>query len=190
MALSCGQIAKNIVASACGAGAVGLDNYIYLINYDDIDRANCVENNGVITDIVLKSGANGYKYESNHKGFEGTSALNRGTYAVAHDHSVVGRIFLNSQTIKDELNKLALGKFVAVVRNLNNVDEVKYEVYCWNNGLVCTAMDKNTTDGDGVFYSFTLASNEGERESDLPKSFYKTDLSTTESALEALLPSA
>lgn len=189
MALSCGQIAKNIVGSLCGAGAVGLDNEIYIINYDDIDRATSVESNGVISTLTLKSGKNAYKYTSNAKAFEGTSALNKGTYATSHDHSVVGRIFVNSQDVKDELNKLAQGRFVVIVKNLNNVDAVKYEVYGWNNGLVATALDKNSADGDGVFYSFTLASDEAAREADLPKSFFSTDLSTTESALAALLAS-
>lgn len=188
MALSCGLITKNLVGSLCGAGAVGLDNEIYVINFDDIDRSTSVEADGVISTLTLNSGANAYKYTSNAKAFEGTSALNKGTYATSHTHSVIGRVFTNSQDIKSQLNKLAQGRFVVIVKNLNNVDAVKYEVYGWNNGLVASALDKNSADGDGVFYSFTLASDDAAREGDLPKSFFKTDLATTEAALEALLP--
>lgn len=188
MALNCGQITKSIVGSNCNAGSVALDNYLYIVNRDDIDYASSTEADGVVSALVLKTGKKGFKYTSNNKAFEGTSALNKGTYGNSFDHSVVGRVFANTQDIKDEMNKLAYGKFVVIVANNSNVnEETKYEVYGWQNGLVCSALDKNTTDGDGVVYSFTLASDEGAREGDIPKSFFNTDLATTESALEALL---
>ena len=90
-----------------------------------------------------------------------------------------------------KLDKLAQGKFVVIVKNLSNAeDATKYEVYGWDNGLKCTALDKNTADGDGVIYSFTLASDENAREGSIPKSFFKTSLTVTETALSALLPPA
>ena len=188
MALNCGQITASITGSNCGAGSVALDNYIYIVNRDDIDYSASAEADGVVSALVLKTGKKGYKYTSNNKAFEGTSALNKGTYSTSFDHSIVGRVFANTQAIKDELNKLAFGKFVVVVANNSNAnEETKFEVYGWENGLVCTALDKNTADGDGIVYSFTLASDEGAREGDIPKSFYNTDLATTEAALEALL---
>ena len=47
-----------------------------------------------------------------------------------------------------------------------------------------------STDGDGVVYTFNLGSDDNARESELPASFYKESLATTEAALAALLAPA
>ena len=186
---TCAKIASSLVLAACVSAAVGLESSIYIVNFDDIDRASSTVTGNVISSLVLNTGANGYKYESAKNAIEANSPLNKGTYHNRFDHNIVFRVFSKTQSIKDELGKLAQARVVVIVENLNSgSDETHFEVYGWDAGLEMTDFQAATTDGDGVVATVTLNSGDNAKESDLPKSFYSTSLATTRAALEALLP--
>lgn len=186
---TCAKIASSLVLAACVSAAVGLESSIYIVNFDDIDRASSTVTGNVISSLVLNTGANGYKYESAKNAIEANSPLNKGTYLNRFDHNIVFRVFSKTQSIKDELGKLAQARVVVIVENLNSgSDETHFEVYGWDAGLEMTDFQAATTDGDGVVATVTLNSGDNAKESDLPKSFYSTSLATTRAALEALLP--
>ena len=185
----CAKITKSLVLAACVSAAVGLDTAIYIINFDDIDRSASQVSGNVISDIILKQGKYGYKYESARNAFEGNAPLNKGTYLNRFDHNLVLRVFSKTQEIKDELGRLANAKVVVVVENLaKNNPETLFEVYGWDAGLEVSDYQSATTDSDGVAATVTLNSPDNAKESDIPKSFYKTNEATTRTALEALLP--
>lgn len=187
----CAKIANSLVFAACVSAAVGLEASIYIVNFDDIDRSASSVTGNVISDFVLKTGAYGYKYESAKNAIEANSPLNKGTYLNRFDHNIVFRAFSKTQDIKDEFRKLANARVVVIVENLNTGDDnTHFEVYGWDAGLEVTDFQASTTDTDGVVATVTLNSGDNAKESDLPKSFYKTSIATTRAALEALLPPA
>lgn len=188
--MNCSNITKSLVFGGCGIApkAVGIESDIVLLNKADIASVEATGN--VVSSITLASGKFGVRYTSFKNSFEGSVAYNKGTYRNAFNHSVVIRVFDKSQDIKDELNKLINGKVVAIVKNTDAVDAVKYEIYGLQCGLVVTDMPANATDGDGIAYQITLANEDNEHESELPASFYAGSLASTETALEALLPSS
>lgn len=188
---NCANISKNLILALCAATAAGIENEIIIGNHDDIDFGECEVSNGVISALVLKSGKHAYKYSSAKNAFECQSPLVKGTYINTFDHQVVARILTKSQDIKDELNKLSQGKVFVLVKNKSNVDdEVKYEVYGFENGLEMSDLQNPSTDTDGVIYTVSFASADGAKESQLPLSFYDTSLTKTEQDIEALLPTA
>lgn len=184
---NCAQISANLALAACQNSAVGLESELVLINRDDIDFAGSTVTGNVISALVLKSGKTGFLYTSEKNAFEGDSPLNKGTYKTGFNHQLVLRAFLKAQLTKDQINALAKTKVVAVVKNKDNVSgETKFEVYGWENGLELNDLSAPTTDGDGVIYTITLGTGENQRESELPKSFYTTSVTATETAFEAL----
>lgn len=185
--MNCGKISKSLILASCAAAIVGVGKRIIFVNYDDIDREASQVSGNVCSDLVLKSGANGFAYESEKNSWETSSPLVNGTYKKRFDHSVLGRIFLRTQEIKDELIAMANSKVVAIVENLDNTAETKYEIYGYDSGLEMTDLQSVSTDADGVLYSFTAASGTNAKESQLPLSFFKTSLEATETALNALI---
>lgn len=187
--MNCSRISKNLVLAACTNAVAGIEPEIILLNKADIDSVAL--ESGVLSEITLKDAVYGVKYTSAKNAFEATVALNKGTYMNSFTHGVVCRVFSREQQTKDELNRLANAKVVAIVKNLDaHNDETKYEVYGLESGLVMTDLQFASTDGDGVVYTFNLGSDDNARESELPASFYKESLATTEAALTALLAPA
>lgn len=186
--MNCGKITSNLALASCAASAAGLDKSIILANFEDIDREATQVENGVCSEFVLKEGKNAFEYTSEKNAFEGNSPLAKKTYRNMFDHSVLCRVFSKTQKVKTELNALANGKVVAIVKNVDvHNDETRYEIYGYESGLEMSALDAPTTDADGVQYNFTLASGDNAKESQLPLSFYAGSLEQTETAIEALV---
>lgn len=189
MALDCGKISANLTLAACGSSAIGVHPEVILINHSDIE--NVTEADGVVSAIVLKDGTYAYKYETYKNAVEVSSPINKGTYITRFQHQVVFRSFVKTQDIKYQLNALANGKVVAIVKNISNdSEETKFEVYGLDNGLVMTDLQNASNDADGIVYAVTLSSDDNALEGSLPASFFSTDVETTEAAINALLQSA
>ena len=186
--MNCAKIATNLALTSCQASASGLEKTIILANFEDIDREATQVENGVCSEFVLKNGASAYEYTSEKNAFEGNSPLAKKTYRNMFDHSVLCRVFNKTQQVKTELNALANGKGVAIVKNVDvHNDETRSEIYGFDSGLEMSALDAPTTDADGVQYNFTLASGDNAKESQLPLSFYAGSLEATETAIKALV---
>lgn len=189
MALNCGKISASLTLAACGSSSIGVEPEVILFNHADIEEVT--EANGVVSAIVLATGASAYRYETYKRAVEVSSPINKGTYITRFQHQVVFRAFTKSQEIKDQLNSLANGKVVAIVKNVSNdSEEVKYEVYGLDNGLVMTDLQSGSADADGIVYAVTLSSDDNEFEGSLPASFFAADLAATETAIEALVGGA
>lgn len=184
---NCAQLSKNLILADCQNSTPGLESELVLINFDDVDRSESVVTGNVISDLILKETKKGFLYTSEKNAFEGDSPLNKGTYRTGFNHSLILRAFLKSQLTKDEINALAKTRVIAVAKNKDTaISETKYEVYGWENGLELNDLSAPTTDGDGVIYTITLGTGENQRESELPKSFYKESAAATETAYKSL----
>lgn len=186
--LTCAKISAGIVGAVCNGGPVGILPEVVLINFEDIESVTMAGN--VVSGITLATGTYGYKYESAKNSFEASAALAAGTYVNKFTHQLIFRIFTKSQDIKDQLDKMANAKLVAIVKNIDKTNgNVRYEILGLESGLDMSDLQSNSADGDGIFYTGTLSSADNAQESSLPKSFYVTSEAATEAAIEALLQS-
>ena len=83
---------------------------------------------------------------------------------------------------------MAYGKFVVVVENIDQGDEVPYEVYGLDAGLelVTNVRDLNEADMMGGFNLQLATAEGGSQEGSMPASWYVTSLAATTTAVEVL----
>ena len=184
----CGKISKNLILSACKASSPAIEPEIILINYADWKKAEKTIEAGVLSALTLGEGANGYKYTSHKNSIESDCTLSKGTYVNIFDHKLTVRAFIKKQETKAELNSLANGKVVAIVKNINSEDDnVKYEVYGPDNGLEMSELSSPSSGADGVVYSFSLASGDNAKESSLPLTLDAGRTQATDAIIESLV---
>lgn len=173
--MNCAKLTKNLAMAHCGVSNPALLGELILVNFEDWQNATITydtTDTNVITGIALASGAKGVKLTSHEKAFEGSYSMNKGTYVNSYAHSIIARAFDRTQDIKDALNVILHGRFVAISHNVSREDvRTAFEVYGAENGLLASAIEGNTTDGDGMIAQATLASDDAQRESKVPASF-------------------
>lgn len=193
MAITCGELTRGIIAVDCNSPLVsGLRTTAYIMNTDDIDRSTTVITNGVITDFQLKAGKSAYKVQVAEDGIMGMQTFVRATYSTGWTHQISLKLLDISKEVKDFITELQYGRVTIIVANkyikegLTPGDTV-YEVYGYSLGLQLTegTRDTSNADVDGG-YEITLSTKEGEKEK-LILSVFKTDLTTTETMLDALV---
>ena len=187
--IDCGKISKNLILASCKASSPAIEPEVILINFDDWKAAEKTITEGVLSALTLGEAANGYKYESHKNSLETDCTLSKGTYVNTFDHKVTFRVFSKTQTIKDEINKLANGRVVAITKNANVPEEdgVKYEVFGADNGLEMSESSAPSSGTDGVIYSFSLASGDNAKESALPLTIDAGDVEATDALVESLI---
>lgn len=184
--MNCGKISSNLTLAKCDRYAVGIVPDVILINKDDISSFQ--KSDGVISAINMKDSAVAYRYETYRNSVEASSTMSEGTYAARFTHEVSFRVFTKAQKIKRQLNAMANGRFVAIVKNISDdVAEVKYEVYGLENGLIMTECEAASNNAEGVVYSVVLASDKDAEENEIPLSYWAGSVEATESGIASLL---
>ena len=189
-ALDCSTITVGVTVTDCGESATpGTTGRLILLSYTDIDRTASTVAMNVITDLLLKTGKLGYEVDSLPDADVGTTTLVAGTYKSSFAHSVVARIFIKNEEVKKFVNQFTAARVVAIVENNEKGTDgsVKWEVYGWDSGLRLTDLESTTAMADGVVYGLTLATPDTGREGSIPKSFFKTDETTTDAAIDSLI---
>lgn len=182
--MNCGKITSNLTLSQCGRFDVGVTPEIIIFNRGELFTS--IVQDGVVQAIALRNVA--YRYETYQNGVEVSSTMNEGTYAARFTHEVAFRVFVKTQKIKRQLNAMANGRFVAIVKNVSNEsEEVKYEVYGFENGLVMTECEAVSNNAEGVVYSVVLTSGKDAEENELPLSYWAGSVEATESGIASLL---
>lgn len=187
----CETLIKQAITADCSNPIVrGLESDGCIINRSDIDFAQCVVSDNIISSLVLKSGKTGYPvYQMGSAPFTGTTvSLTTGTYKNKFQNQVVIAVLDNSPTIaKDVIDGLANGSFVVILKNRHKgaTGDAEYQVFGYYQGLVATAIenDKYSEDLDGGWL-VTL------QESNAPKSamfFFAQSASATATAYESLM---
>ena len=189
MAVCDDVIAYDVQVDCAELPVAGLEDDAVLINRSDIDFDACVFDNtqtNIVTDLVLKTGKQGYKVKQMKTSFNGTKwEQAEGTYRNGAKHTFA---FVNpDRSAKGkELDSLILnGKFVAVIENKAAPDNGKFEILGFHTGLSVPTVSRDyvATEVGGVT-AITLASNENEPKA--PYCYYKTSLAVTRAAFEAL----
>lgn len=196
--MNCSDITANLIAAVCDKQAIsGTGARVILINYDDIDRVLSEETANVLSAIVLKAGKKGYSFTTLEDAVVADFAMNKGTYFNSFNHNLPLKLFSKSELAKKFLNSALGSRIVAIVENKEigkqgigavvATGEVKYEVYGWDSGLEALECTGTTEIADGVVYDLKFGTGEKSKETSIPKSFFDTDLATTETALTALI---
>lgn len=193
--INCAKLSANLAMASCKITNPALRGEVVLINFDDWQSATITYDSTeteVITSIALAGTAKGVKLTSHEKAFDGQYSMNKGTYANSFVHTLVLRAFDRTQGVKDSINKIINGRFVAIVHNVDQADvKTAFEVYGAQNGLLASAIESDSTNGDGLVASITLASDDNQRESKVPTSFCAKsgsgfDYEATKTAFDAL----
>ena len=187
----CGEITKDIDIDCDNPLISGAKDELILINVNDLDSLvrNGV-NTQIIENMVLASGKQAFKYEGKNNSIEPRSALVKQRYAEVYDHEVIFKVFVNSPTVKDELEKLAKGSVIAIVQNNHKGagGNAAYEIHGLDVGLSVLEMERVTLDADTQgAYNVTLRTPEESKEAHLPATFFLTDFTTTKALVDALL---
>jgi hypothetical protein len=197
--MSCKNIAASLIADICGEQAKsGTGARAIILNFNEVDKSLSSLTDNVIDSIVMKATKVGYSLTSiDDNGNLGEYSLVRGTYKPRWQHDVTGRLFTKDELTKTFMNNIVGSKVIIILENKEEghtnattntgPGATKYEVYGWDSGLEVSEATGSTEIADGVVYQFKAGSPERSKEGSLPKSFFDTDLATTELALGALL---
>lgn len=187
MAITCLKKISANIADDCTVPAVGgAENTITLVNLADYQNATITRsatNPMVIENIVLPNTKVGYTLE-----FAPDTINAMATRAGINtwDHSLSGKVNVSNNTVKQTLNDMDGGRFVAIVQMRNPVAETKFQVVGESSGLVITENKREANAENGI-YSLTLATSDVSKEPKELLSLFKTDLTTTKAVVAALL---
>lgn len=191
--MACTGISANILKNCDNPLKSGVNDKLLLINQDDIDSwtgdSSSPANDLIIETILLKTGTSGYIFEGQNSSVEPRAAVAKQTYTTPYEHEVTFKIFNNTASIKEQLQKLSQGKVVAIVQNNHTGDagDCKYEIYGLETGLEVVEMERLPSDGETQgYWNVVLRNNEKSRPGTPPHSFFDTDIATSTANYEAL----
>ncbi len=188
----CGEISANIAVNCANPIQGGAEEILYLINREDWDDAAItynVTNTEIIENIVLSSGKVAYTYAGVNNSNKPKYELVKGEYSTFYNHEINFKVFDASPTTKEQLELLAKGQMVAIVKNKYKGTDGNsaFEVYGADAGLICTQNIREIAGGDaGGAFDLILKSDETSLEPHMPKTVFITDYATTKAIVEGL----
>lgn len=164
----------------------GAKSRLILINQDDLGSVT-VNSSDVITAITLSTNKVAYIFE----GFKNSlvkseEMINPESKQSVYRHKVDFTVFDISQVQKNNLQRMALGRFIAIAENTQKGSN-SFEVYGLNSGLVMAPGVVRASNANNGAFKLSLQSSEGEEEVKLPQTFLATDYSTSLTAVNNLL---
>jgi hypothetical protein len=185
--LGCGDINIGSAYDCTTPLQGGTRSRLIVINKDDVASVAYGSTPGLITGITLKSGKTAYVFE----GFRNSvvpsfEKISSPSGQALFKHIVNFFVYENTQTQKNNLEKMANGKFVTIFQN-SKQDENSFEVQGLGNGLEMADGAINKKNENNGAYNIVLNTGEGQGEAKMPQTFYNTDFSTSLAAIEALL---
>lgn len=189
---NCGKLTRGARYDCDNPAQGGVEKDVILVNKDDILGVTRTSIEGVefITDLVLKNNAIGYEFQGFGTSVVPSHTLRRSATSVTYDHIVQLQVFEVNQWQKNNLEKAALGRQVAIVKNFSNdLDRNYFEIYGLDIGLQLNELTREPSNSEtggsftGIFR--TLEDRPGEKK--MPVTWFDTDLATTEAKIRAKL---
>lgn len=174
------------IAANCGnLIRPGVQQIGWIINKSDLESV--VENDGIVENITLKSGAKAYQIQQvGQQPFNGTSIeMQEGDFVNTFNKVVSFVILDNSPSVsKNVIEPLNNGEFVVIYENKYNVaaSQNAFEIVGLETGARASAISQNKYENQSA-WSVELT------ESETPvanKFVWKTDYATTKAMIEAL----
>lgn len=187
----CAKISANLQINCEYPLMGGVKDTLILINYDDIEGVtrNALNKN-IIEGITLVSETHAYLFEGKNNSIEGESKLIKTRYSDNYEHQITCKVFLNDPVAKAQLEKIVLGKVVAIVYNnhINDTGDTAFEIYGLGLGLVGSELTRIAGDPETQgAWNLVLKTPEQVKESSTPTTFFLTDYATTKTLVEELL---
>ncbi len=187
--MDCTTELESVVAASCdGATIAGLRGEVILLPFSGIDYESSVEANNVLSDIALKEGYLGAKFETMDQANSAVASLSAGTYFNTMQHDLTIRALLKDDAIKSFFNNLLNSRVVAIVKNFDGGTDgkVTYEVYGWNGGLKPSSLNYDSAMSDNVVCEAVLGNDDIAKEKSLPKTLFSTSVAATEALVVSL----
>ncbi len=184
----CGIIDASITYDCENPLQGGASPKLYLANYDDVTGyTEDGSTDNLITDLTFATGKVTYQYEGYRNSLVPTvEAITPDSGQTLYKHQLGFFIFDKSQATKNQIQKMALGRFIAIIEN-NGKDANSFEVYGLNKGLEMVAQPIRAVNENNGAYTLLMASPEGEEEAKLPQTLFDTDYATTLAKVVAYL---
>ena len=186
--MNCTDIAAGLTAATCGRAPVpNTFGDVVVINWEDIDKANCTVTANVISALVLKAEKLGYVFATFEDSVGAVATFNKGTYFNTWQHDVMLRVFTKSELAKAFVNNAIYARVAIILRNKDiDTGKTKYELYGWDAGLEMSAAVADIAMPDSVVYDMTFGSSDTSKEGSLPKSIYVTSEAATDAMVAAI----
>lgn len=195
MAISCGKLSTGIIGADCANPLVpGVKPRAILINRDDIDTDLTTIEDGIITNLVLKS--KGFLAETLDNGIDANIAFAKGTYYNGWDHNFVFRVFDNTPKVKKFIDELSKSRIVVIIENSyvkynpaapEKKGETVYEAYGFYTGLELKEATRDAKDADTKGgWVLTCGCNDSAKEPTLPITVFKNTLADTQTLIDSL----
>jgi len=185
--MPCGEIIAGVTYDCENPLQGGANARIWVLNHGDVTAV--VEDgtlDNLLTDITLAASKTAFKFEGFRNSVSGVQELivpDSGQSLFKHQTGLT--IFGITQVIKNQVQNLALGRFIVIVEN-NGKNANSFEVYGLNQGLVLTSGQVKSTGENNGAYTLVLASDEVANEAKLPQTLFDTDYATTLALIIAL----
>lgn len=194
----------DIQNSACGGITIGaafdcddpitpgVDQRLILVNKEDISAVTYdVTLTSLITGITLTALKTGFAFQGVRQALNPQYTFVPQTVSVGYDHQVDFMVFDISQAQKDNLEKMAMTKMVAIIENRNTTGNSNsvFEVYGLEVGLDMQTNVRIPADNEtaGAFSISLMTSPNGGKEPKMPQSWWLTNYATTKALVDALL---
>lgn len=191
MSTSCANLSENVLLDCQKRISAGANDNLFLLNYNDIAAITRDNTNpNLIESFSLVSGAFIYKFEGFNDSVEPRSALVESRYSKLYDHEVTFKIFDNTVEIKDQIDRMAQGKMVAIIENnfAGSDGETKFEIYGITGGLQLREMERIVADEETQgAYNLVLRSSDRSKEPNLPASLFDTSIAVTRAFINSLV---
>lgn len=187
MALVCGEITANIERDCNALPVGGVKSTLRLGNIEDIASIVFdVTNPLIVTDIVMKAGKKMFKYEVFKRGHKPRFEKVNGDISDRYRHVIDTSIQIWDNATKLQVEGLNGASTFAIVENLQNTGDARFEIYGLDAGLyVADGAVRNLSENDGI-YTLSLSSDDQSLEPHIPRSFWSTTYSATVTALAEL----
>jgi len=177
--MSCGTLTLGSQPDCDNPLKAGTKPRLFLANYDDVLSATEGATPNLLTALVMASNSVFYLFEGYKQDVKPTQEIiNLGSGLNQFKHSLNFLVYEISQTQKNNLQRLARGRFVAIVENKGK-DENSFEVYGLGAGLEAVAGVARDAFANGGGYLISLATGDGEFEPLLPQTLFDTDYATS-----------
>jgi len=189
---ACAAITAGVAISCTIKQVAGTTDKLILFNFDEIASYTRNGTNPqiieAITMVVNVPPFTGFAYEGKQQSLEPKQSLVRTRYSTGYDHEIVFKIFDSQPATKQQVEKMAESRLVAIVENnfKGTGGNAAYEIYGIDTGLFMTVGERIVSDPETVgAFNVTLKSDL-HKEGHLPATFFLTDYATTKALVEAL----
>lgn len=188
---NCGLLTAPILLDCDNPIVSGVSDRLILINKPDIVSINYGSSKEIISSITLGTSKTAFAIYGKNDSVDPKTEFARQRFSSNDNHEVSFRIFGNTVSIKQQLNKMSEGKYLAIVENnyrgSSDADSA-FEVYGEIAGLELAERSRMPTDveSEGSWLSI-LRTPERSKEPRVPASFWDTNYATTKAAIDGML---